>query len=103
MLPCVLLTVIIPSATIHCAGALSWTDTHSSIFLPSNRMIASEGGAAEVAPGVTTFGTGSQISVSSGLDVACVAAGAPATACAGAPCKAGDTTGRETLAAIRAA
>src|SRR5271169_2491087 len=67
MLPADLATVIIPSATIHCAGDLSLADTHSSRFFPSNRMMASEGGAPQVAPGVTIFGSGSQTSVSAGL------------------------------------
>src|SRR3954447_18848007 len=70
MLPAFLSTVMMPSVTIHLAGALrSWADTHSSRFLPSKRMIASEGAAAQVAPGVTTLGSGCQISVSSGLAV----------------------------------
>src|SRR5256885_17222063 len=63
--PFVLFTVSTPSATIHCAGDLSRLDTHSSRFLPSKSTIASEGGAVVVAPGVTTLGTGSHISVSS--------------------------------------
>src|SRR3954462_144548 len=103
MPPCALLTVITPSATIHCAGDLSFAVTHSSMFLPSNRMIASEGGAAQVAPGVTTFGIGSHISVSSGLVLTCVGAGAPAVACAAGSGEASEIGGRETLAAIRAA
>src|ERR1700722_341094 len=53
-----------PSATIHWAGDLSRVDTHSSRFLPSNRTMASEGGAVLLVPGVTTGGTGSQTSVS---------------------------------------
>src|ERR1700689_2232566 len=61
------LTVKMLSATTHCAGVWSWAETHSSSFLPSNKMIASEGGTPHVAPGVTTAGTGVQISVSSGL------------------------------------
>src|ERR1051325_2019996 len=70
MLPAFLSTVTIPSATIHLAGALrSCAETHSSRFLPSKRMIASEGAAAQVAPGVTTLGSGCQTSVSSGLAV----------------------------------
>src|SRR5580704_7979804 len=69
--PGALLTVMTPSATIHFAGDLSWADTHSSRFFPSNRTIASEGGALQVAPGVTIFGTGSQTSVSSGFGLAC--------------------------------
>src|SRR5271165_2396074 len=56
-----------PSATIHLAGDLSLTDTHSSRFLPSNSTMASEGGAPSAAPGVTTLGTGSHTSVSWGL------------------------------------
>src|ERR1700722_2491269 len=67
MLPSPLLTVITPSATVHLAGDLSRSESHSSIFLPSKSTIASEGGAPQVAPGVTTAGTGSQISVSSGF------------------------------------
>ena len=43
MLPADLFTVITPSATVHFAGDLSFVETHSSRFLPSNRMIASEG------------------------------------------------------------
>src|SRR5689334_2555653 len=70
MLPAFLSTVTIPSATIHFAGPLrSCAETHSSRFLPSKRMIASEGAAAQVAPGVTTLGSGVQTSVSSGLAV----------------------------------
>src|ERR1022692_783127 len=71
--PDAFLTVKMPSATTHWAGVWSWAETHSSSFLPSNKMIASEGGAPKVAPGVTTFGTGVQISVSSGfgLDGCC--------------------------------
>src|SRR5579862_4712715 len=65
--PCALLTVNMPLATSHLAGEWSWADTHSSRFFPSKRTIASEGGSALVAPGVTILGTGSQTSVSSGL------------------------------------
>src|SRR5215470_7878667 len=72
MLPVFLSTVTMPSATIHLAGALrSCAETHSSRFLPSRRMIASEGAAAQVVPGVTTLGSGVQTSVSSGLAVGC--------------------------------
>src|ERR1035438_7622405 len=67
MLPADLATDITPSASVHCAGDLSFADTHSSRFFPSNRMMASEGGAPQVAPGVTTFGSGDQTSVSAGL------------------------------------
>src|SRR5215471_1584589 len=67
MLPAALFTVITPSPTTHCAGVWSFTATHSSRFLPSNRMIASDGGAPQVAPGVTTTGSGDHTSVSSGL------------------------------------
>src|SRR5271170_6268895 len=68
MLPASLLTVTMPSATVHLAGAeRSCAETHSSRFLPSNRMMASDGAAAQVAPGVTTLGSGVQTSVSSGL------------------------------------
>src|SRR3954469_18628892 len=68
MLPASLLTVTMPLETVHLAGALrSWAETHSSRFLPSKRMMASEGAAVGVAPGVTTLGSGCQTSVSSGL------------------------------------
>src|SRR5664279_2975842 len=67
MLPADFATDITPSATIHCAGDLSLADTHSSTFFPSQRMMASDGGAPQLAPGVTTFGSGSQTSVSAGL------------------------------------
>src|SRR6185437_15917217 len=67
MFPPALFTVSTPSATVHFAADLSRTDTHSSRFLPSNSTIASEGAAVQVAPGVTTFGTGCQTSVSSGF------------------------------------
>src|SRR5436305_3247765 len=67
MLPAFLLTVSTPSETIHWAGDLSCAETHCSRFLPSNKMIASEGAAPQVAPGVTTSGTGFQTSVSSGF------------------------------------
>src|ERR1051326_7423281 len=72
MLPVFLSTVTMPSATIHLAGALrSCAETHSSRFLPSKRMIASDGAAVQVVPGVTTLGSGVQTSVSSGLAVGC--------------------------------
>src|SRR5438477_11692623 len=67
MFPAFLLTVSTPSATIHCAGDLSCTHTHWSRFLPSNNIIASEEAAPLAAPGLTTFGTGCQTSVSSGF------------------------------------
>src|SRR5258706_11684063 len=68
MLPDCLLTVRMPSCTVHWAGDLSLTVIHSSRFSPPKRMVASEGAAGLTAgPGVTTLGTGSQISVSSGL------------------------------------
>src|ERR1700730_6005327 len=69
-----LFTVITPSATSHLAGDLSRFVTHSSRFFPSKSTIASEGAAPHVAPGVTTLGTGSQISVSSGFGLAGVCA-----------------------------
>src|SRR6185437_6174750 len=62
-----LFTTSTPSRTIHSAGDLSFVCTHSSRFLPSKRTIAFEGGAELSAPGVTTFGAGSQTSVSFGL------------------------------------
>src|SRR5687768_4496292 len=72
MLPAFLLTVITPSATVHCAGDLSFTLSHSFWFFPSNRTIASDGGGVGTSgPGVTTLGTGSQTSVSSGLGFVC--------------------------------
>ena len=43
-----------------------FADTHSSRLRPSNNTMASDGGALFAAPGVTTFGTGDQTSVSSG-------------------------------------
>src|SRR5579859_5685590 len=70
MLPPVLFTVMTPSATVHLTGDLSLLVTHSSRLLPSKSTMASEGGAVQVAPGVTTLGTGSQTSVSSGFWVA---------------------------------
>src|SRR3954469_13092049 len=85
MLPVGLLTVNAPLAMVHCAGERSLTETHSSRFRPSNRTIASEGGASFVGPGVTTFGTGVQTSVSSGLPFACAASDdAPTTRTANA-------------------
>src|SRR5688572_1101111 len=68
MLPEGLWTVKMPSLTSHLAGDLSFTVTHSSRFLPSKSMMASEGGAGNTAgPGVITLGTGSHCSVSSGF------------------------------------
>ena len=43
--PCALLTVKMPSCTTQRAGVWSCAETHWSWFLPSNRTIASEGGA----------------------------------------------------------
>src|ERR1035438_9711074 len=95
MFPSALFTVITPSATIHLAGDLSRFETHSSKFLPSNSTIASDGGAEQLAPGVTTFGTGSQISVSAGFSAA---------ACACAACgEAGDCAKSVVAVARRAA
>src|SRR5215467_4003554 len=72
MFPAPLFTVMTPSATVHFAGAdRSCADTHSSRFFPSNRMIASDGGAPHSAPGVTAFGSGCHTSVSSGFAVDC--------------------------------
>src|SRR5271167_2623299 len=102
MFPPALFTVITPSATIHFAGDLSRFETHSSKFLPSNRTIASDGGAVQLAPGVTTFGTGSQISVSCGFGGAGVAAcddGAAPCACG----EDGDWARRGTATASNAA
>ena len=75
MPPLDLSTVRMPLATTHCAGDLSPIVTHSSSLLPSKRTMASEGGAPQVAPGVTTAGTGSQYSVSSGLGLGAAWAG----------------------------
>src|ERR1700743_328243 len=61
------LTVMMPFSTVHVTGVWSLTLTHSSVFLPSKRMMASDGAAPTVDAGVTTGGTGFQISVSSGL------------------------------------
>src|SRR6185312_6419050 len=80
-----LLTISTPSLTIQGAGDLSRVDTHWSRFLPSNRTMASDGGAPSVAPGVTTLGSGAQTSVSLGLPrrplraASCEAAGCCAT------------------------
>src|SRR5688572_20845977 len=79
MFPEGLLTVMMPSATAHWAGDLSFVDTHSSRFLPSNRTTASAGAVVVLVPGATTFGTGSQTSVSCGrgfwvVGAACCAA-----------------------------
>jgi hypothetical protein len=67
MSPAALFTVTTPSLTIHLAGDLSFADTHSSRFLPLNKMIASDGGVVQSLPGVTTAGVGDHISVSSGF------------------------------------
>src|SRR5215831_7724860 len=56
-----------PFATIHFAGDPSFAETHSSMFLPSKSMIASDGESAFDLPGVITGGTGSHTSVSAGL------------------------------------
>src|SRR5215472_14931746 len=69
--PGALLTVMTPSLTTHFAGALSDVFTHSSRFLPSNRTIASDGGAESAEAGVTTLGSGSHTSVSWGLAPLC--------------------------------
>src|ERR1700757_357931 len=68
ILPAVLLTTRMPPATVHFAGCeRSLAETHSSKFFPSKRTIASDGGLPHSAAGVTTFGSGCQTSVSSGL------------------------------------
>lgn len=68
MLPVPLFTVSTPSATFHFAAPVPFADFHSERLSPSKRMIASEGGAAELAgPGLTTGGSGPQTSVSSGF------------------------------------
>src|SRR6476646_561111 len=71
-----LFTVIASPERLHWAGDLSRIETHSSRFLPSKSTIASDGGAVHVAPGVTTAGTGSHTSVSSGYGAGVVCAGA---------------------------
>src|ERR1700761_2715479 len=77
-----LLTVIAPPAIVQRAGDLSRLDTHSSRFFPSNRMMASEGGAAFSWPGVTIGGTGSHTSVSWGRPRGdCFAPPLPAPVC----------------------
>src|SRR5438270_11330408 len=97
--PFSLLTVRTPSATVHLAGDLSLAETHSSRFLPSNSTIASEGGAVLFTPGVTTLGTGSQTSVSSGFGFVPACA---ADACCPAPWGARGRAGAGVATAIRA-
>src|SRR5258708_20710802 len=70
MLPACLPTGTTPAATIHFAGDLSLVETHWSKVLPSKRTIASEGAAADAAPGVTTAGVGDHCSVSCGFGTA---------------------------------
>src|SRR4051794_24241674 len=67
MLPAFFSTVMTPFATVQPAGLLSRVLTHSPSDLPSKSTMASEGGAAGLAPGVTTGGTGVHCSVSCGL------------------------------------
>src|ERR1700720_2157955 len=67
MLPADLLTLRTLCDTIHRARDPSLLDTHSSRLVPSNNLIASDGGAAFVIPGVTTTGTGCHTSVSAGF------------------------------------
>jgi hypothetical protein len=55
-----------PFATIHFAGP-PLTLSHPDSDLPSKRTTASAGACAGVAPGLTSFGTGSQTSVASGF------------------------------------
>src|SRR5205809_7615991 len=74
MFPPALFTVSVPLDTIHFARDLSLDETHSSRFFPSNRTIASEGGALQSTPEVTTSGTGCQSSVSSGFGFPAVCA-----------------------------
>src|SRR5690242_14581675 len=70
MSPPDLTTVATPLATDHFAGDPSLAETHWSRFRPSNRTMASDGGASLVAPGVMIAGTGSQTSVSCGFMLA---------------------------------
>ena len=68
MSPAALFTVRMPPATVQLAEDLSRTDCHSSRFLPSEQHDGvGTCGASLVTPGVTTSGTGSQTSVSSGF------------------------------------
>ena len=68
MLPDFLFTVRTPLATTQSAGAwAAFAVTHSFRSLPSNSTMASDGAALLSAPGVTTFGSGDQTSVSSGF------------------------------------
>src|SRR5450432_3938507 len=80
--PRALLTVMMALLTIQLAGDLSRVFTHSSSFPPSNRTMASEGGAESTAPGVTTLGTGSQTSVSCGLPLPWARPGPAGCCCA---------------------
>src|SRR5882724_13268162 len=78
IVPNALLTVRAPPLVrSQPAGVLpSFTDTHSSWFLPLNRIMASEGASEGVSPGVTMGGTGLYISVSlwSSAESACALA-----------------------------
>src|SRR5690348_4184279 len=77
--PGALFTTMAPSLISQRAGVWSCAETHSLRFLPSNRMIASDGGAPRVAPGVTTGGTGLHASVACGFGVpaSCAAIAGP--------------------------
>jgi hypothetical protein len=56
-------TVMVLSSTFQLNG-LPFFDCHAETSLPLNKMMASDGGSADVLPGVITLGTGDQISVS---------------------------------------
>src|SRR5690348_4371716 len=68
--PAALLTTMTPSLTSQRAGVWSCAETHACRSLPANRMIASDGGAPTVVPGVTTGGTGAHTSVACGFGLA---------------------------------
>src|SRR4051794_25854515 len=74
MFPLSFLTVKTPFATVHCAGVVvSFVITHWLRSFPLNKTMASDGGSEKFLPGVTCFGTGSHISVSSGFILCCCA------------------------------
>src|SRR3954468_8273469 len=94
-------TVMMPSCTSHPAGDWSFTFTHSSSFFPLKRTIASEGGSVQVAPGVTTFGSGDQTSVSSGLGLGACSCEKTGTARETKVAKRRDRCSRVVIAALR--
>src|SRR5690606_7408796 len=68
--PVPLTTVMAPPPVVH-LGVLPFLSTHFDRSLPSKSTMASDGGAAGVAPGVTTRGSGSHTSVSLGSGFFC--------------------------------